>query len=154
MHNAHLQPKVIIICDDTALKDSWMNANVMLEAVQKGLEDYLELKRSLFARFYFLSNDELLEILSQTKDPTRVQPFLCKVFEAIGSVNFDEELRIDAMNSTDGETIPFIESMVTKEKPVETWMTEVETNMREAVRNAMEIAIMDYTDTPRPQWVL
>jgi len=57
-------PSILLNCSRDGLKDSFQESNKNLEIVQKGLADYLEKKRSNFARFYFLSNDELLEILS------------------------------------------------------------------------------------------
>ena len=44
-------------------------SNKKLDKIQKSLSDYLEQKRLVFARFFFLANEDLLQILAQTKNP-------------------------------------------------------------------------------------
>ncbi|KAJ1636955.1 dynein heavy chain, N-terminal region 2-domain-containing protein [Pavlovales sp. CCMP2436] len=58
-----------MFCKKRELLSTFREGNILLDQVQKGLSDYLETKRQGFSRFYFLSNDELLEILSQATIP-------------------------------------------------------------------------------------
>ena len=51
-----------------------------MEDIQKKVEEYLDEKRTEFPRLYFISNDELLQLLSQNSIDG-VEPQLNKLFD-------------------------------------------------------------------------
>jgi dynein heavy chain len=57
-------PTCLTACSREGLLEKFTEAEATLEKVKSGLMAYLESKRAVFARFYFLANEDLLEILS------------------------------------------------------------------------------------------
>uniref|UniRef100_A0A8B9C1T5 Dynein axonemal heavy chain 3 n=1 Tax=Anser brachyrhynchus TaxID=132585 RepID=A0A8B9C1T5_9AVES len=148
--------RVLVATEQPMMLDRFQEANTLLEDIQKGLNTYLEKKRLFFPRFFFLSNDELLEILSETKDPLRVQPHLKKCFEGIAKLEFTEDLEILGMISSEKEIVPFIDKIypMNAKGMVEKWLLQVEEMMLASVRQVLQDGIKGYIEVPRKTWVL
>ena len=155
-------PDVIAIGNDKERLNRLVDCNELLDEIQKGLAAYLEKKRLFFPRFFFLSNDEMLEILSETKDPTKVQPHLKKCFEGIAKLKFSdgedghEEHDILAMISEEKEEVPLKEIISVQQAngAVEKWLLQVEAAMFDNIAHITGEGITSYGAKPRDQWVL
>ena len=130
--------------------------NANLDQIQKDLEEYLETKRMAFPRFYFLSNDELLEILSQAKEPRAVQPHMRKCFDNLVLLEFGKEegsVDILAMFSGEKERVGLGKNLKARGN-VEEWLTAVERRMKESLHERMKAGLHDYDQRPRDDWIV
>lgn len=148
MSKAKKDAKVISQADGSNILKRFQENNKKLEEIQKGLEDYLGTKRAAFPRFYFLSNDDLIEILSQTRNVHAVQPHLMKCFDAIKKIEFTPEKNskeIIGMWSPEGEYVTFSESVMAI-GPVEHWLKAIEAMMTQSLYDQTKNGVNQYPE--------
>ncbi|XP_070624141.1 dynein axonemal heavy chain 14 isoform X7 [Bos indicus] len=133
------------------------NCNIHLEYIKKNLEDYLETKRMIFPRFYFLSNAELLDILSDSRNPECVQPHLVKCFENIRHLLiWKQEIGPHAVImfiSAEGETL-VLPKKIRIRSGIEQWLVNVEKTMFDLVKKFISQGVDDWYYQQFSLWVL
>ena len=161
MDKSHETKKVLQCCELDLLKDNLPDMQKKLEECQKLLEDYLERKRKLFPRFYFVSNPTLLKILSQGSDPTTIQEDFEKLFDAITKVEFgksDKKGSADKTITTIMQEFGGVEKVqLTKpvkcEGNIETWLGHLEKEMQDTMREHCRNACAQVFAMPLDQFV-
>ena len=73
MRRVAANPKVLDVLALQGLGPSLDRLLGLLEKIQKALGEYLERQRAAFARFYFVGDEDLLEIIGNGKDPVKLQ---------------------------------------------------------------------------------
>ncbi|KAG5509761.1 hypothetical protein GH5_05627 [Leishmania sp. Ghana 2012 LV757] len=145
----HMAPLCLEGNGDTLKK--LQKCTYQLECIQKKIDEYLETKRVAFPRFYFLSNDELLSILSDSRNPLAVQPHLQKCFDNIKALVFADERSIVAMRSSEGEEVSFTVPVKVMGN-VESWLNDVERAMRVTLFDRLAACLRAYTTKHRTEW--
>ena len=149
MQRAHDQTSVVSCCvGDDFLKQTLPNLQEQLELCQKSLTGYLEKKRLLFPRFFFVSDPSLLEILGQASDSHTIQAHLLSIFENLALVKFApaDYNKIVAVISKEGEVVS-LDRPVRAEGSVEIWLMQLLTTAKESLNSIIRNGYHIITDT-------
>lgn len=123
--------------------------NRILDEIQKALNQYLEGKRQIFSRFFFLSNNELLLILAEAnRKPETVQPHLRKLFENINKIVIGTGMHaemITKIESAEKEEIVLVRQPKTRD-PVEKWLKELELETAKTLKSIIRTVYTDYEE--------
>ncbi|XP_052360063.1 cytoplasmic dynein 2 heavy chain 1 isoform X2 [Oncorhynchus keta] len=129
--------RVTSLSSRAGIRNSLITILDQLQRCQKSLNEFLEEKRSAFPRFYFIGDDDLLEILGQATNPTVIQSHLKKLFAGIDSVDFDGDYQhIVAMRSLEGEVVA-LRNLIRISNSVEVWLGELSAEMKETLKQLL-----------------
>ncbi|CAF0727175.1 unnamed protein product [Didymodactylos carnosus] len=149
-------PKALRITTTLNLFDKIQDLLKLLDKIQKKMEDYLETKRRIFPRFYFISNEELVEILGLSRQPDLIQPQLKKLFEGIKTLRslMKKTFIANGMISHEGEEVNLIAS-ISLDGNVELWLKDLEIKMQLSIREYLKntLAALRQNLGKREKWV-
>ncbi|KAI8873838.1 hypothetical protein GQ42DRAFT_152391 [Ramicandelaber brevisporus] len=120
----------------------------LLGKIQKALGEYLEKQRASFPRFYFVGDEDLLEIIGNSKDVPRIIKHLKKMFAGLTGVQLDDDASaILGMSSREGESVAFKTPVSIRDNPrINDWLTLLEREMRNSLGQLLTESLVEYSN--------
>ena len=157
--NAYETKNVVTVCCTEGLLAKLEDQQRLLEQCEKALAEYMEAKRRIFPRFYFVSTADLLDILSNGNTPVKVMPHLSKTFQAIDRLELQggggrSRPTAHGMHSCVGTEYVEFGSALRIEGKVEDYMNDIVAKMRGELRALLGAALEAYNNPkPRHEWL-
>ncbi|CAM9131888.1 unnamed protein product, partial [Ectocarpus fasciculatus] len=163
MKDAVTEPNVANVCAVEGRFESLQSMMSRLDQCQKSLNEYLDQKKKIFPRFYFVSNVALLDMLANGTNPPKIMKYIGDCYDSLNELTFvtDEE---------GNESNKLVNEMVAKDKErlmlheVFEMSGEVErylNNLTEAMRMTLKYKLQEgyntaanwEMDKPRHEWL-
>ena len=131
-----------------------------LSICEKALLDFMDGKRRAFPRFYFVAQNDLLDILSNGNNPGKVMVHMPKIFQAIDTLELKDsaaggEDRPSAMgihSSVGKEYVEFCEPLKLERK-VENYLQDVIDRMRLSIKTIAADSLKRFAKKEKKDWL-
>jgi dynein heavy chain len=156
-------PNCVEVCLVDGRQESLVSMMARLDQCQKSLNEYLDQKKKIFPRFYFVSNVALLDMLANGTNPPKIMKYLGDCYDSLDELVF----------VTDEAGVPNIKlanEMIAKDKErlmlsqpfsLEGEVERYLNNLTEAMRETLKLRMLDgygtagswEVDKPRHEWL-
>ncbi|KAF7196635.1 Dynein heavy chain, cytoplasmic [Pseudocercospora fuligena] len=145
LKKVYRSPQVLEVLNIPDVQKSLERLADLLNKIQKALGEYLEKERVAFPRFYFVGDEDLLEIIGNSNDTVRIAKHLRKMFAGIAGLEIDDEQNINALVSREGEQMRLKSPISLIQTPkINDWLRALENGMRETLSELLVEAVQEY----------
>ena len=118
----------------------------LLNKIQKALGEYLERERISFPRFYFVGDEDLLEMIGNSNDTMRIAKHFRKMFAGLsGLLMRAEESVITGFTSKEGEEVHLKKPVsLIKIPKINDWLAALENSMKATLAELLAEAVEEY----------
>ncbi|KAI1076782.1 cytoplasmic dynein heavy chain, partial [Whalleya microplaca] len=146
MKKVYKQPMVMDVLSITGVQKSLERLAELLNKIQKALGEYLEKERVSFPRFYFVGDEDLLEMIGNSNDTLRIAKHFKKMFAGLTGLVMDDESIISGFTSKEDEVVRLKnEISLAKVPKINDWLALLENGMKATLAELLAEAIEVYT---------
>jgi dynein heavy chain 1 len=147
LKKVYRSPLVLEVLNIPDVQKSLERLADLLNKIQKALGEYLEKERVAFPRFYFVGDEDLLEIIGNSNDTLRIAKHLRKMFAGVSGLRLSEEgdNSIIALTSREGEEVLLRSPINLVQTPkINDWLRALENSMRDTLSELLVEAVREY----------
>lgn len=146
MKKVYKQPMVMDVLGITGVQKSLERLAELLNKIQKALGEYLEKERVSFPRFYFVGDEDLLEMIGNSNDTLRIAKHFKKMFAGLNGLVMDDESIISGFTSKEGEVVRLKKEISLAKVPkINDWLALLENGMKATLAELLAEAVEAYT---------
>ena len=162
LKKATFQKQVKMTCEEPGLLKKLQDIEKKQEACKKKLSEYLDSKRRQFPRFYFMSEADLLDLLSNSAEPAKVLAQVEKVMLSTRHLTLESqyinkttlEWRATRFTASVGdEVVAFLPPVFITGK-VETYLTLIVKAQQATLSQCLRDCADRYPDMTRLEWLM
>jgi dynein heavy chain 1 len=146
MKKVYKQPYVLDVLNIPNVQKSLERLAELLNKIQKALGEYLEKERVSFPRFYFVGDEDLLEMIGNSNDTLRIAKHFKKMFAGVCGLVMDEDGIISGFTSREGEVVRLKTPInLVKTPRINDWLALLENGMKATLAELLAEAVEQYT---------
>ncbi|KAH9121826.1 hypothetical protein AeMF1_006616 [Aphanomyces euteiches] len=148
------KPLILEVVNIPNLYQSLERQQDMMGSIQRALGEYLERQRAAFPRFYFVGDEDLLEMIGNSKEPRQIQRHLNKMFAGVAAFEIADNGATTGLVSKEDETVRLKQAVNPQEDArINVWLAQVETQMRMTLASMLEVAVAKSESTNYLDWI-
>ena len=145
LKKVYKSPFVLDVLNISGVQKSLERLAELLNKIQKALGEYLERERISFPRFYFVGDEDLLEIIGNSNDTMRIAKHFRKMFAGLSGLLMDQESTITGFVSKEGEQVQLKKPIsLVKTPKINDWLAALESNMKLSLAELLGEAVLSF----------